>query len=136
MRTPGEYQAGHRKNALQADWLQPDQFKDRVQYLDKTKPILVYCASGGRSSKAALWLAQNGFKNIENLKGGFTQWKLENKPFESTSNVPQVSMKDYKAYTKSSGVVLIEFGAEWCPPCQKMKPVIEALQKELKDKFK
>ena len=136
VRTPGEYQAGHIKNALQADWLQQDQFKDRIQYLDKTKPILVYCASGGRSGKAAQWLAQNGFQNIENLKGGFTQWKLENKPFEGPSDVPQISIKDYEAYTHSSGVVLIDFGAEWCPPCKKMLPVIEALQRELKGKFK
>ena len=136
VRTPGEYQNGHIKNALQADWLQQDQFKDRVQYLDKGKPVLLYCASGGRSGQAAQWLEKNGFQKIENLKGGFTQWKLENKPFEGAANVPQISMKDYVAYTKSSNIVLVDFGAEWCPPCKKMQPVIEGLQTDLKDKFK
>ena len=136
VRTTGEYQNGHIKNAMLADWMNQDQFKDRVQYLDKSKPVLVYCASGGRSSKAAQWLSQNGFTTIENLKGGFTQWKLENKPVEGASNAPQINEKDYAAYVTSANIVLIDFGAEWCPPCRKMAPVIDEIQAELKDKFK
>ena len=136
VRTAGEYTGGHIKNAMHADWTNPDQFKDRVQYLDKSKPVLIYCASGGRSSKAAEWLAQNGFTTIENLKGGFTQWKIENKPVEGASNAPQVTEKDYASYVTSADIVLVDFGAEWCPPCVKMAPVIDELQADLKDKFK
>lgn len=136
VRTAGEYTGGHIKNAMLADWTNPDQFKDRVQYLDKSKPVLIYCASGGRSSKAAEWLAQNGFTTIENLKGGFTQWKIENKPVEGASNAPQVTEKDYASYVASANIVLVDFGAEWCPPCVKMAPVIDELQADLKDKFK
>jgi thioredoxin len=136
VRTTGEYQNGHIKNAMLADWMDQDQFKDRVQYLDKSKPVLVYCASGGRSSKAAQWLSQNGFATIENLKGGFIQWKLENKPVEGASDAPQINEKDYAAYVASANIVLIDFGAEWCPPCRKMAPVIDEIQAELKDKFK
>jgi len=136
VRTTGEYQNGHIKNALLADWTNPDQFKDRVQYLDKSKPVLLYCASGGRSGAAAKWLAQNGFTTIENLKGGFTQWKIENKPVEGVANIPQVTTDEYKTYTASANIVLIDFGAEWCPPCRTMAPVIDEIQAELKDKFK
>jgi thioredoxin-like negative regulator of GroEL len=25
----------------------------------------------------------------------------------------------------------VDFGAEWCPPCKKMEPVVEQLQKDL-----
>ena len=39
VRTAAEYQSGHLKNSLQADWNNPEQFKDRTQYLDKSKPI-------------------------------------------------------------------------------------------------
>lgn len=136
VRTAGEYQSGHIKNAMLADWMNQEQFKDRIQYLDKSKPVLVYCASGGRSGKAAQWLAQNGFTTIENLKGGITQWKIENKPVEGASNIPQITDADYKTYTTSSNVVLIDFGAEWCPPCRKMEPVINELQATANDKYK
>ncbi|MEP6846686.1 MAG: thioredoxin domain-containing protein [Panacibacter sp.] len=136
VRTAGEFQGGYIKNAMLADWTNPDQFKDRVQYLDKSKPVLVYCASGGRSGQAAQWLAKNGFTTVENLKGGFTQWKIQNKPVEGAKNVTQITADDYKNYITSSNVVLIDFGADWCPPCRKMTPVIDELQTELKDQFK
>jgi len=136
VRTANEYKDGHIKNALQADWTNQDQFKERIKYLDKNKPVLLYCASGGRSGQAAEWLYSNGFKQVENLKGGFIQWKQENQPFEGTANTPQITMDIYKNYTTSSAAVLIQFGADWCPPCKLMTPVVESVKAELKDKFK
>ena len=50
VRTIGEYNSGYIKNAFQADWTNQAQFFDRTQHLDKSKPVYVYCASGGRSS--------------------------------------------------------------------------------------
>ena len=39
-------------------------------------------------------------------------------------------IKDLKAAFKSGVPVVVKLGADWCPPCQKMKPIIEALSKE------
>ena len=55
VRTAGEYQSGHIANALQANWLDPKEFKNRTQHLDKSKMIYIYCQSGGRS--ASRWSA-------------------------------------------------------------------------------
>lgn len=135
VRTAGEFQSGHLKNALQADWMNKTQFAERVKYLDKSRPVLVYCASGMRSAAAAQYLVANGFANVQNLKGGITAWKLEGKAVEAASNKPQMTLAQYKDMTRSANLVLVDFGAEWCPPCKKMEPVLTQLQKDLAGKF-
>lgn len=131
VRTAEEYQTGHLKNSLQADWLNKDQFADRIKYLDKNKPVLVYCASGVRSASAAKWLLDKGFKEVQNLKGGLTAWKLEGRAVETDNSKAQLTVGEYDQLTKSADVVLIDFGADWCPPCKKMEPVLKQLQNDL-----
>jgi len=135
VRTAQEYQTGHLKNSLQADWLNKDQFADRVKYLDKNRPVLVYCASGVRSASAAKWLLDKGFKDVQNLKGGLTAWKLEGKSVETDNSKAQLTVAEYDQLTKSADVVLVDFGADWCPPCKKMEPVLKQLQNDLPNAF-
>lgn len=129
VRTAGEYQSGHIKNALLADWTNQQQFMDRISYVDKDKPVYVYCLAGGRSNAAAQWMRSNGFKTVVELQGGMNAWKRENKPVEGSSNEPQMTMEQYLASIPKDKTVLVDFGAEWCPPCVKMKPVIDELEK-------
>ena len=136
VRTAAEYQSGHLKNSLQADWLNKEQFADRIKYLDKTKPLLVYCASGMRSGAAAKWLLDNGFLDVQNLKGGLVSWKLEGRSMEAVDTKVQLAIEAYQDLTKSGDVVLVDFGAEWCPPCKKMEPILQQLHKELTGQFK
>jgi rhodanese-related sulfurtransferase len=74
VRTPQEYSAGHIPNALNINYNAPD-FQTQIGALDKNKTVLVYCAVGGRSAKSATALQQLGFKEVYDLKGGFTAWK-------------------------------------------------------------
>lgn len=73
VRTPGEYQAGRIKNAvllpvqlLQSNLDKLDDFKDR--------PILVYCATGNRSTVASKIMIDSGFRQIVNLRKGIVDW--------------------------------------------------------------
>ncbi len=42
---------------------------------DRDAPILVHCAVGARSARAAGWLAEQGYTNVVSLKGPISQWK-------------------------------------------------------------
>lgn len=73
VRTPEEFEAGHLEGAINIDYL-GDNFLERTATLDKNKPLLIYCRSGNRSSKAAIQLRAQGFKDITDLKGGYKAW--------------------------------------------------------------
>lgn len=130
VRTPEEFQSGHLANALHANWNDDAEFESRTKALDKSKPLYVYCLAGGRSSAAASWLNKQGFTKVYNLNGGINAWKQANKAIEGISNVKQITMDDYLALIPKDKTVLVDVSAKWCPPCKKMKPIVEALQKE------
>ena len=134
VRTAGEFKAGYLKGALQADWLNKKEFEERTQYLNPEKPLLVYCASGVRSEQAAKWLLKKGFKEVYNLKGGTSAWQVSGKKLEASQIVAQLSVSDFEKKIQS-GIVLVDVGAEWCPPCKKMEPIIQQLSTELSNKF-
>lgn len=128
VRTPGEYRSGHIKNSLQADWNNKPEFNDRIQYVDKNKPVYIYCLMGGRSAAAADWMRQNGFKSVYELTGGMNAWKTANKPIEGMSTEPQMTVEQYWSKIPKYKTTLVDFGAIWCPPCVKMAPVLDELQ--------
>jgi rhodanese-related sulfurtransferase len=78
VRTPEEFNEGHIRYAMLADF-HSDDFKDRVNKLDKQTPVYVYCASGVRSDKAATIMREQGFKEVYVLAKGFNDWTEQNK---------------------------------------------------------
>lgn len=78
VRTPEEYVAGHLEGSKNFDYYAAD-FDKKLATLDKTKPVLVYCAVGGRSGSAAGQMKQLGFKNVVDLTGGYRSWTAQGK---------------------------------------------------------
>jgi rhodanese-related sulfurtransferase len=79
VRTQGEYNNGHLTGAVLIDYYKDD-FKAKLSKLDKNKPVFVYCAAGSRSGSASDLLAELGFKQIYDLKGGMNAWARAGKP--------------------------------------------------------
>jgi rhodanese-related sulfurtransferase len=74
VRTSREFSNGFITGAKNIDY-NGDSFEKQIKKLDKNKPVLVYCAAGGRSENAAELLKGWGFKEVYDLIGGYNGWK-------------------------------------------------------------
>ena len=71
VREEKERKAGFLSNDLN---IPMGQVKAKMDTLDKSKNILVYCKSGTRSDRIADILSKNDFQKVSSLKGGFNAW--------------------------------------------------------------
>lgn len=53
---------------------------DETLYTARERPVVLYCATGGRSAMAALTLQLMGFKQVYNLAGGYMKWQEQGLP--------------------------------------------------------
>jgi len=79
VRTEEEWNEGHLNGAVRADVTEEDFAEAVKEVTDPSKPVLVYCRSGGRSARAAKQLEKLGYKVVFDLKGGITAWKKAGK---------------------------------------------------------
>jgi thioredoxin len=133
VRTEDEFESQHIENARNINW-NGGNFADRalVAY-DKSKPVFVYCLSGGRSKKAAAKLNELGFSTVYELEGGITKWNSEGFSKPSTKQIG-MTMSDFNDLLNTDKKVLVDFYAEWCGPCKQMEPFILKMQKEMAHK--
>lgn len=73
VRSPEEFASGHADRAIN---IPIDQVDARLADFgaDKSKPIVVYCAKGGRAAAAKEKLVAAGYSQVTNL-GGLDDWK-------------------------------------------------------------
>ena len=79
VREPQEFASGHIARAIN---IPLGQVAARSQELKKykEKPVIVCCASGARSARAAGVLRKAGFTDVRNLAGGLSAWRGANLP--------------------------------------------------------
>ena len=81
VRSPDEYSEGHVPGARNLN-VTDKTFAERVAKLDKDKTYLVYCQSGGRSTRAAAKMKELGFGKLYNFAGSMVEWEKAGKPVE------------------------------------------------------
>lgn len=87
VRESSEHEQGHIQGAVlvprglleaAADSSFPQHVPDLVNA--RTRPVVVYCATGGRSAMAAATLQTMGFEQVYSVDGGFGRWEKEGLP--------------------------------------------------------
>jgi len=82
VRTEGEYNAEYIPGAIN---IPLSDLENRIDELDSSKVIIVYCKTGSRSRTASETLAQRGFI-VYNMEGGINAWKEE---FATSTSTPK-----------------------------------------------
>lgn len=72
VRTPGEYRRGHAEGFVN---LPVDELRERLEEIDRSKPVYVMCQSGLRSYVACRLLTQHGF-DCYNFSGGYRFYEM------------------------------------------------------------
>lgn len=131
VRTEDEFKSGYVEKAKNINW-NGDNFVAEVNKLNKSKPVFVYCLSGGRSSAASQKLIDLGFTEVYNMQGGILQWKSANKSLvlPKAEKPKGISSDEFTELVNDSRLVLVDFYAPWCGPCKKMTPYLKEMSDE------
>jgi hydroxyacylglutathione hydrolase len=82
VRARDEWEEGHIAGAVNVPL---GHLTDRLAELERERPLVLHCQSGGRSSVAASVLRAHGFSNVINLSDGFAGWQRRGLPVERSA---------------------------------------------------
>ena len=72
VRDPASYGEAHVANAI---YLTDQNIQSFIRDMDKNAPVICYCYHGNSSQMAAMFLLENGFKQVYSIDGGFEAWR-------------------------------------------------------------
>ena len=106
VREPDEYAEGALPGAIHIPRGHLEaQIENRI--IDKSLPVVVYCAGGVRSAFAVQTMQQLGYTTVESMEGGFGRWKDEGRPWRQPAALSPEQQNRYKRH-----LLLPEVGTE------------------------
>lgn len=81
VRTPGEFNSGHIKGAINIDVNQMDVYT-KIDKLDKNAKYIVYCRTQNRSQVVGNYMISKGFKEVYKMQDGIVGWLANGFPTE------------------------------------------------------
>ena len=106
VREPDEYEQGALPDALHIPRGHLEaQIEARI--VEKTAPVLVYCAGGVRSAFATKTLHELGYTNVVSVAGGFQKWKDEGRAWRTPAVLTAEQRNRYQRH-----ILLPEVGVE------------------------
>lgn len=77
IRTNKEFAEGFIEGAVNVDWKNRHFAENIFKEISNHKPVVIYCRSGNKASKAMTVMQYAGFSTVYNLKDGIKGWKAE-----------------------------------------------------------
>jgi hydroxyacylglutathione hydrolase len=74
VRNPDEWSKGHLPGAIHIPLAA---LPDRIDEIDKSKPVVVHCQGGGRAAIATSLLQSRGLTDVATMTGGYERWVAE-----------------------------------------------------------
>jgi rhodanese-related sulfurtransferase len=78
VRTAYEHEAGR---ISAGRWIELNELRGQAETIDRERPVVFYCRSGGRSAMATEAFANAGF-DAHNMAGGLLGWRAAGLPIE------------------------------------------------------
>jgi sulfur-carrier protein adenylyltransferase/sulfurtransferase len=106
VRETTEWQEGHIVDAVHVP---RGHLESRIEAAapDRSRPLVIYCASGVRSLFAAQQLEQMGYQDVASMAGGFQAWKSEGRPWKAPVALSAEQQKRYSRH-----LLIPEVGSE------------------------
>lgn len=79
VRTPSEFESEALENAVNIDFYS-ETFEEEIAKLDRDTHYLIYCRSGGRSSRMLELVKSLGFSKVYEMRGGINTWMAKGYP--------------------------------------------------------
>jgi rhodanese-related sulfurtransferase len=85
------------------------QLFDRAEEIDRSAPIVVFCAGGYRSMIASSLLRAKGFTDVSDVIGGYGAWADKNLP----ATIPSITVEELRRDRDSYLVLDVREDDEW-----------------------